>query len=294
MATPQGQTQKPAAQAPTPSIFKVYAGWPFDAGEAKRRQEETAAALRIPVEKSLDLGGGIRMRMILVPAGEFDMGSPRDEADRNGDETLHRVRITKPFHIGTCPVTQEQWQAVLGGNPSFFKGARRPVEQVSWDDCQSFVAKANAGVGRSLVALPTEAQWEYACRAGSSARFSFGDSEAELGRYAWYSATAGGKTHAAGEKRPNAWGLHDTHGSVWEWCADWYGASYYAASPPEDPEGPRAGQARVLRGGGWYFYADEVRSACRHKLDATSRGSNLGFRVAGRDPLYLSSEESAG
>jgi len=282
MATPEEQAQKPAAQAPLPPVFKVYAGWAFDAAEAKRRQEETAAALRVPVEKDLDLGGRVKMPLALVPAGEFDMGSPHDEADRNDDERLHRVRITRPFYIGKCPVTQEQWQAVLGGNPSLFKGPRRPVEQVSWDDCQSFLGKANAGAGRSLLALPTEAQWEYACRAGSKGRFCFGDSEADLAKHAWYSSSAGGKTHPVGQKRPNAWGLHDTHGNVWEWCADWYGASYYAASPQDAPEGPRAGQSRVLRGGGWYFYPDEVRCACRHSLDATSRGSNLGFRVACR------------
>ena len=135
------------------------------------------------------------------------------------------MTITKPFYLGKYEVTQEQWEAVMGSNPSHFKGPKNPVEQVSWDDCQQFLVKLNAksgGQGSKFV-LPTEAQWEYACRAGSTGKFCFGDDEKQLGEYAWYEANSGDKTHPVGEKKPNTFGLHDMHGNVWEWCQDWYG-----------------------------------------------------------------------
>ena len=169
------------------------------------------------------------------------------------------MRITKPFYLGKYLVTQEQWEAVMGNNPSHFKGPKNPVEQVSWDDCQQFLEQAQRE-GRprgGKFQLPTEAQWEYACRAGSTTRYCFGDDESELGEYAWYDANSGSKTHPVGEKKPNAWGLYDMHGNVWEWCQDWYDGGYYANSPTDDPTGPATGSDRVFRGGGW-DYAGEV------------------------------------
>ena len=175
------------------------------------------------------------------------------------------MRITKPFYLGKYLVTQEQWEAVMGNNPSRFKGPKNPVETVSWDDCQQFLDKLNAKVGvrGGKFQLPTEAQWEYACRAGSTTTYCFGDDESGLGEYAWYATNSGGRTHPVGEKKPNAWGLYDMHGNVWEWCQDWYDGSYYANSPTDDPTGPTTGSSRVFRGGSWRERARGCRSALR-------------------------------
>ncbi|MGA2034590.1 MAG: formylglycine-generating enzyme family protein, partial [Thermoguttaceae bacterium] len=191
-----------------------------------------------------------------------------------------------PFYLGKHLVTQEQWQAVTGNNPSHFKGPKNPVETVSWDDCQQFLEKLNAKAGRPHPAgegefrLPTEAQWEYACRAGNTTRYCFGDDDSALGEYAWYSANSGGKTHPVGEKKPNAWGLYDLHGNVWEWCRDWYDSGYYAKSPTDDPTGAATGSDRVLRGGSWYFVARCCSSANRDRRGPGYRDSSLGLRVS--------------
>jgi formylglycine-generating enzyme required for sulfatase activity len=192
------------------------------------------------------------------------------------------VRITKPFYLGKFLVTQEQWAAVMGNNPSRrFKGPKNPVEMVAWNDCQEFLEKLNAKIGtqRGKFVLPTEAQWEYACRAGSTTRYCFGDDESGLGEYAWYRANSDMKTHQVGEKKPNAWGLYDMHGNVWEWCADWYGG-YYANSPTDDPTGPATGSDRVLRGGSWINVTGNCRSANRFWITPVYRSDDLGFRVS--------------
>lgn len=231
-----------------------------------------------PKELTVDLGSGVKLEMVLIPAGSFNMGGANEKP-------VHKVTITKPFYLGTYEVTQDQWEAVMGDNPSQFKGAKYPVEQVSWDDCQKFLFKLNensGGQGGKFV-LPTEAQWEYACRAGSTTQYCFGDDEARLGDYAWYdknSDRVGNKTRPVGEKAPNAWGLYDMHGNVWEWCADWYGDNYYSKSPADDPSGSTTGTGRVTRGGGWLDPARRCRSAVRGSGESGRRLVYLGLRVA--------------
>ncbi len=217
-------------------------------------------------EIAVNLGDGVKLEMVLIPAGEFLMG--------------HRVRITKPFYLGKYEVTQEQWQAVMGNNPSYFKGPKNPVEQVSWDDCQQLLKRLNEQVGGKF-SLPTEAQWEYACRAGSMARYCFGDDEEQLDEYAWYKGNAKMKTHPVGKKKSNAWGLYDVHGNVFEWCQDWVDGGYYANSPTDDPTGPTTGSGRVASGGCWA--ADAVFCGFAYHGGGPSPGTRtpaLGLRVS--------------
>ena len=233
-----------------------------------------------PKELTVDLGKGVKLEMILIPAGEFPMGSP--DSDNNAfewEKPQHRVRITKPFYLGKYLLTQEQWEAVTGNNWSSFKGPKNPVEQVSWEDCQKFLGKLNAksSSGAGKFQLPTEAQWEYACRAGSTTRYCFGDAESGLGEYAWYDGNSDRKTHPVGEKKPNGWGLYDMHGNVWEWCQDWY--EDYKESPVDDPTGAATGLGRVNRGGSWSYPAGYCRSADRSGIGPGGRDDDLGFRL---------------
>ena len=221
----------------------------------------------------------IGMEFVKIPAGEFMMGSPSNEEGRDDDEgPQHRVRITKPFYVGVTEVTQAQYQAVMGKNPSHFKGAKNPVEKVSWSDCVEFCNRLSRKTGQS-VRLPTEAEWEYACRAGTTGRFYFGDNDSGLGEYAWYTNNSGSKTHPVGGKKPNAFGLYDMHGNVWEWCADWYDSGYYEQSPTDDPQGLRGGKTRVLRGGSWSDGPRLCRSARRFGYSPTGTHDSIGFRV---------------
>ena len=233
-------------------------------------------------ELTVDLGDGVKLEMVLIPAGEFLMGAPESDNDAESHEKpQHRVRITKPFYLGKYLVTQEQWEAVMGDNPSEFKGPKKPVEKVSWDDCQQFLGKLNAKShsGGSKFQLPSEAQWEYACRAGSETKYCFGGEESGLGDYAWYDENSGNTTHPVGEKKRNAWGLYDMHGNVWEWCQDWYDSGYYAKSPTDDPTGPATGSYRVGRGGSWGLPAGLCRSAYRGGRPGV-RYYDLGLRVS--------------
>ena len=220
-----------------------------------------------PKELTVDLGKGVKLEMVLIPAGEFLMGSPDSDKDADADEKpQHRVRITKPFYLGKYLVTQEQWEAVMGNNPSHFKGPKNPVETGQLGRLPA-VSRASStrrsAAERASSQLPSEAQWEYACRAGSTTQYCFGDDESKLGEYAWYGENSGDKTHPVGEKKPNAWGLYDMHGNVWEWCQDWYEDGITRSRRWTIRRGLLTGSDRVFRGGGWGDPAGYCRSAFR-------------------------------
>jgi formylglycine-generating enzyme required for sulfatase activity len=231
--------------------------------------------------------------MVFIPPGTFRMGSPTNEVDRGeweGPQTA--VTISRGFWMGKYEVTQGEYLAVMGSNPSHFGGdTNRPVEQVSWDDATNYCAlltEREQAAGRiatnSVYRLPTEAEWEYACRAGTSTRFSYGDDPGytNLTHYAWYNANSGETTHPVGQKMPNPWGLHDMHGSVWEWCQDCYSESL-PGGIALDPQGPATGQGRVFRGGFWYYYDEDARycrSAGRYAYFWEYHGIIIiGFRI---------------
>ena len=237
-------------------------------------------------ELTLDLGNNVTMRLALVPAGKFLMGSPKDERERAADETQHEVAISKPFHMGIHTVTQEQYKQVMGKNPSHFKGAKNPVETVSWVDAAEFCKNLSQTTGKTLVP-PTEAQWEYACRAGTTTPFNTGEiintAQANYCGNHVYGNGQKGKyreaTVAVGSFKPNAFGLYDMHGNLWQWCADWHGEDYYVNSPKTDPPGPATGQSRVLRGGSWNLHPRYCRSAFRGWVEPDLRSFYIGFRV---------------
>jgi formylglycine-generating enzyme required for sulfatase activity len=224
-----------------------------------------------------DFTNTLGMKFVWIPPGTFLMGSPSGEQGRFSDETQHRVTLTKGFYLGVYAVTQTEWQAVMGTNRSHFKGDKRPVERVSWDHCQEFCRKLSEREGKTY-RLPTEAEWEYACRAGTTKAYYFGDDPAKLPDYAWFDGNSGDETHPVGQKKPNAWGLYDMHGNVWEWCQDWYGG--YPTSDQVDPQGPSEGSDRVYRGGSWRHDPRRCRSADRHRFEPGHRYHNLGCRLA--------------
>ena len=254
--------------------------------KAKKRQARLLAMCTggtTPAPQPLPSGGGqsitnrLGMKFVRIPAGSFNMGSNSGNSD---EKPVHRVTISKPFYMQTTEVTQAQWRAVMGSNPSNFKGDARPVEKVSWIDVQEFIRKLNAKEGSDKYRLPTEAEWEYAARAGSQSKYCFGDDAGRLGDYAWYDSNSGNKTHAVGQKKPNGWGLYDMHGNVWEWVQDWYGENYYSSSSSTDPSGPSSGSYRVYRGGSWDSPTGNCRSAFRGRYDPGYRYYDLGFRLA--------------
>ncbi len=222
----------------------------------------------------IDLGKDVKLEMVLVPAGKFKMGSPANEKGRGSNETQHEVTLTKPFYMGKYEVTQEQWEAVMGNNPSFTKGVKFPVTNVSWEDCQKFIKKLN-GKTSGGYRLPTEAEWEYACRAGTPTAYSYGGnltkSDANID---------GDSIKAVGSYKPNAFGLYDMHGNLFEWCEDWYGD--YPAGAATDPKGPVTGKGRVMRGGSFISDVSLARSSNRNDyiLTPTFRIYYEGFRLA--------------
>ena len=240
--------------------------------------------------KVLTLPGGVEMEMIYVAPGSFTMGSPSSEDGRDDDEAQHRVTLTKGYWLGKYEVTQRQWESVMGNNPSGFKGENCPVDNVSGEDCQVFIAKVDAAARRQLgggARLPTEAEWEYACRAGTNGLYGEDGNLDEIG---WYSGNSGSSTHPVGQKKPNAWGFHDMHGNVWEWCGDIYG--HYPNGEVTDPSGPASGGNRVLRGGCWSGSARHCRSAYRGRGSPGFRSDILGFRLAASQDVNREGQKS--
>jgi formylglycine-generating enzyme required for sulfatase activity len=235
-----------------------------------------------PTERGVHVDERTGISFVAIPAGEFQMGSKKGF---EWEQPVHRVRITHGFLLGKYPVTNSQYGRFLEAagksveKPAYwgdrrFNQPEQPVVGVSWDEARAYCEWAG---GR----LPTEAEWEYACRAGTKTEYSFGDDAELLGEYAWFDKNSGGQSQPVGAKKPNPWGLHDMHGNVWEWCADWFDHAYYARSPTDDPSGPEGGSFRVFRGGCWCGYARGCRAANRIGRGPSSRGSGLGFRLAG-------------
>ena len=225
----------------------------------------------------IDLGKDLKLNLVFIPAGKVMMGSPASEKGRSADETQHEVTLTKPYYMGKYEVMQEQYEAVMGvgDNPSRVKGAKLPVTNVSWEDCQEFIKKLNAKTNGGY-RLPSEAEWEYACRAGTTTAYSCGDnlkkSDANID---------GDSIIAVGSYRPNAFGLYDMHGNVWEWCNDWYGS--LQDGEVTDPKGAATGSSRVLRGGSFINYDSKARSSLRAGSFVSPTTRDIvgnGFRLA--------------
>ena len=273
----------------------------------------SAGAVMAQSEKEMTNSNG--MKLVLVPKGTFQMGSPPSEDGSEDNERQHEVTLTRDYYLGAFEVTQAQYEKVMGKNPSNFQGkeveqripakkhpqtgrtiedekiipvdsSNHPVERVSWEEAVEFCKKLSdlpeeKAAGR-VYRLPTEAEWEYACRAGSKSAYGFGDERDSLDDYAWYGENGDSKTHPVGQKKPNAWGLYDMHANVWEWCSDWYGD--YPKGALSDPVGPREGSNRVYRGGCWCFEAAICRSAYRNRGYPSFRFDDRGFRLALSSP----------
>jgi formylglycine-generating enzyme required for sulfatase activity/WD40 repeat protein/serine/threonine protein kinase len=265
-------------------ILRIADGPPraLSAQEAKKQQEDEAKRLAVPVQMENSIG----MKLNLIPAGRFLMGSPENEPGRVVDEgPQHEVTISKPFHIGVYDVTQAEYQKITGKNPSRFKinqggGWDHPVETVSWEDAVNFCKQLSdlpeEKMACRVYRLPTEAEWEYACRAGTQTAYSYGENPNKWAEYGWFNGNSLGKTHTVGQKSANSWGLHDMQGNVFHWCADWYGENYYKESPRTDPQGPAKGDIRVCRGASWN---QGGRIALRNHNFPLHTSSENGFRV---------------
>ena len=241
--------------------------------EGAEIKPEDSGTARKAGDRMVKTADGIEYAFRWCPAGTFTMGSPSSEPGRKDNETQHEVKLTRGFWMLETEVTQAMWKSVMGENPSLFNGAQKPVEYVSWNDCQTFCTKLSSKLS-GMVSLPTEAQWEYACRAGTTGAYA-----GDLDAMGWYDSNSGEKTHPVGQKKPNAWGLYDMYGNVWEWCQDWYGEDYYAESPTNDPTGPNTGRYRVNHGGGWYANTEQCRSAFRGFNEPEYLDSIWGFRI---------------
>jgi formylglycine-generating enzyme required for sulfatase activity len=245
--------------------------------ETRAIRVKTAGSTELELREIVCYTNELGMDFVLIQPGEFTMGGARGEPGREaGEGPQHPVRITQAFYMGAHEVTQQQYAEVMGKNPSRFTAPKNPVEQVSWNDAVEFCARLSKKDGRTY-RLPTEAEWEYACRAGSTEAYCYGGDPGQVGDYAWDKRNSDGKTHEVGLALPNAWGLYDVHGNVWEWCQDWYGG--YKPGPDEDPVGPTSGTYRIVRGGSWFDYPWPLRCASRGRNSPAIRADDQGFRV---------------
>ena len=235
--------------------------------------EEDTPTVPVEFKTFKETVNGVSFEMVAVKGGSFMMGSNDED-----EKPIHRVTLSD-FYMGKTEVTQALWKAVMGNNPSTFKGDYLPVETVSWDDVQEFIIKLNRSTGKKY-RLPTEAEWEFAAGGGSTNRTKWAgtDVESSVGNYAWYYSNSGDQTHEVATKFPNSLGLYDMSGNVWEWCKDWYGD--YSANDQVDPTGPSSGLYRVIRGGSWYFNLSDCRVAYRNGDEPDGRNANLGFRLS--------------
>ncbi len=238
---------------------------------------ESSTPMEIPPKATTN---SIGLLLILLPAGTFTMGGDWDaeQADEN-ELPKHTVKFSTPFYVGAYPVTQSQWKTVMSSNPSHFTGDDRPVECVSHGDAQAFIDTLNKLEDTTAYQLPTEAQWEYAARAGSQSTYCYGPEKRKLTDYAWFRHNSGQETHPVGQLHHNAWGLYDMHGNIHEWCADWFERSYYEKSPVLSPTGPVKGLARSLRGGDWGSEEWYCRCAIRSLSSPDRRSPKVGFRI---------------
>jgi formylglycine-generating enzyme required for sulfatase activity len=242
--------------------------------------EEETVEVTPPTGKTYKNSLGIEF--VKIPSGEFMMGCVKGDSEcEDSEKPQHKIKISQSFYMGKFEVTQGEWKKVMDSNPSNFSncGDNCPVEQVSWDDTQEFIGKLCKREKQNpcKYRLPTEAEWEYSARAGSKTKYYWGETINDA--YLWYDGNSGGVTHPVGKKKPNAWGLYDMCGNVWEWTNDWYDGDYYKNSPSKDPKGPADGQFRVLRGGSWGDYASSSRLSYRSRSNPDRRLYDIGFRL---------------
>jgi formylglycine-generating enzyme required for sulfatase activity len=234
-------------------------------------KSETVKAVKKIDSGTIETFNGIDF--VYIPAGSFIMGS---DSTRENEKPAHKVTITKGFWLGKYEVTQEQWEKVMGKNSSYFRGVNFPIEHVTWDEIQSFITKLNDKKYR----LPTEAEWEYACRAGSTTKYYFGEDDKKLEKHCWFGDdNESGTTHPVGYKNPNRWGLYDVYGNVWEVCQDYFGFEYYTQSPEENPKGPAEGKSRIIRGGCWSCSDKTCNSTYRNFTSPNLPLNVIGFRL---------------
>lgn len=262
--------QKPATTQVAPKKHKSQSK-PTKGGTVKR------VATKASYSNGTLTVNGIKYNMVWVDGGTFRMGATSEQGSEISDEKpVHSVTLSG-YYIGKTEVTQALWQAVMGSNPSYFEGDDLPVEQVSWDDCQEFIRKLNSLTGQNF-RLPTEAEWEFACRGGNNSRGYKYSGSNYIDNVAWYDGNSGDKTHPVATKSPNELGIYDMSGNVWEWCADWYGD--YSSGRQTNPKGTYGGSHRVNRGGSWIRYARNCRSSFRYYYYPTYRSGLLGLRLA--------------
>ncbi len=250
----------------------------------------------IVIQTTFILPGGATMEMLWVNPGTFLMGSLQEQPEQYPEEEVpqHEVTISRGFWLGKYELTQEQWESVMGTRPwagkdHVVENPNHPAVYISWNDTQEFISKLNEAEGTEVYGLPTEAEWEYACRAGTTTRWSFGDDVRQLKDHAWYYdhvwQVEEPYAHAVGTKLSNSWGLYDMHGNVWEWCQDWYDSGYYSVSPSIDPQGPSSGWNRVIRGGCFFSQSHSARSASRGDYGYSPAQSYfVGARLLKQDP----------